>query len=80
MTKPAARRAPETTVGGWWSNEILIAPDEIARGPAGDCCVYCGLVRFNLPLDHDCRPNIDVVAYRAQSKRVAEFLDGRWTS
>jgi hypothetical protein len=70
----------ETTVGGWWSNEILIAPDDIARGPSGDCCILCGLVGVDLPLDHGCRPSVDVEAYRVQAKPVTEFLDGRWTS
>jgi hypothetical protein len=56
----------ETTVSGWWSSEILIAPDDIARGSAGDCCILCGAVAENVLLDHGCVPNIDVDAYRAQ--------------
>ena len=64
----------ETTVGGWWSNEILIAPDEIARGQAGDCCITCGRVGIDLPLDHGCVPNIDVQAYRAQPSNALDSL------
>ena len=63
----------ETTVDGWWSNEILIAPDDIARGPAGDCCILCGQVGINLPDDHGCRPNIDVQAYRARRRLVPNW-------
>jgi hypothetical protein len=48
----------ETTVGGWWSNEILIAPDDIARGTAGDCCILCGTVGINLPDEEGCIPNV----------------------
>jgi hypothetical protein len=41
-------------------------PNDIARGPAGNCCVLCGKVGIDLPIDHNCRPNIDIEAYRAQ--------------
>lgn len=42
--------------------------NEIACGSAGDCCILCGLVGIDLPLNHGCQPNIDVEAYRAQPK------------
>jgi hypothetical protein len=41
-------------------------PNDIARGPAGDCCILCGKVAGSLPLDHGCKPNIEVQAYRAE--------------
>jgi hypothetical protein len=41
-------------------------PADIARGPAGDCCILCGKVAENLPPDHGCKPNIDGQAYRPQ--------------
>jgi hypothetical protein len=30
----------------------------IARGTAGDCCVWCGKVGINLPIEHGCKPNV----------------------
>lgn len=33
-------------------------PVDISRGPAGDCCIYCGRVAVDLPVDHACRPNL----------------------
>jgi hypothetical protein len=70
----------ETTVGGKWSNEILIAPDEIARGPAGDCCILCGLVGVDLPLDHGCQPSIDVEEHRAQLANSGRLVVRWWSS
>jgi hypothetical protein len=52
--------------GEGFSRLILAQPPDIARGSAGDCCILCGKVAVNLPLDHGCKPNIDVQAYRAQ--------------
>jgi hypothetical protein len=52
--------------GEGFSRLILAQTPDIARGPAGDCCILCGKVAENLPLDHGCKPNIDVEAYRAQ--------------
>jgi hypothetical protein len=63
--------APDTVaVGASGVAFILKQPtdNEIARGSAGDCCILCGKVGVLLPLDHSCRPNIDVEAYRAQPK------------
>jgi len=54
---------------------ILPTPSDISRGSAGDCCLWCGLVGVDLPDDHGCKPDIDVIAYRA---RVAERA-GWWT-
>jgi hypothetical protein len=77
----ASGPAPNTlAVGASGVERILKQPsdNEIARGPAGDCCILCGKVGIDLPLDHGCRPSIDVEAYRAQPKQATEFLDGRW--
>jgi hypothetical protein len=79
---PAGNREAQTTSVGRVVDDIVAANNsaqtpEIARGTAGDCCIWCGKVGIHLPLDHGCRPNIDVEAYRAQPKRAAEFLDGR---
>jgi hypothetical protein len=73
--------APDTLAVGASGVAVSLeqpSDNEIARGSAGDCCILCGKVGIDLPLDHGCKPNIDVEAYRAQPKRVAEFLDGRW--
>jgi hypothetical protein len=32
---------------------------EIARGPAGDCCLLCGKVGIDLPDEHGCTPTVD---------------------
>jgi hypothetical protein len=56
--------------------EILAQPPDIARGPAGDCCILCGKVAENLPLEHGCKPNIDVQAYRAQLSNALTSLGG----
>jgi hypothetical protein len=53
---------------------------DIARGPSGDCCVLCGLVGIDLPLDHDCRPSIDVEAYRAQLTNSGRLAERWWSS
>jgi hypothetical protein len=59
--------APDTfAVGALGVEPILEQTADIARGPAGDCCILCGKVVVNLPLDHGCKPDIDVEAYRAQ--------------
>jgi hypothetical protein len=60
--------------GGISTATLAQAPD-IARGPAGDCCILCGKVAENLPLDHGCKLNIDVQAYRAQLLSNSE----RWS-
>jgi hypothetical protein len=65
----AQRRRVAEVLDGWGVMSAIPQPDEIARGPAGDCCILCGKVGIHLPLDHGCRPNIDVEAYRAQPKR-----------
>ena len=56
--------------------DIAATGADIARGSAGDCCILCGLVGINLPLDHGCKPNIDVEAYRAQL--LVEKRQGWW--
>jgi hypothetical protein len=57
--------APDTKWALGVKPSIANASD-IARGRAGDCCVLCGKVGIDLPIDHGCRPNIDIEAYRAQ--------------
>ena len=52
--------------GDWFSAVTLAQPADIARGPAGDCCILCGKVGIDLPPDHGCKPTIDVEASRAQ--------------
>jgi len=67
--RPAADRAAiEKTPGegDWFSAVTLAQPADIARGPAGDCCILCGKVGIDLPPDHGCKPTIDVEASRAQ--------------
>jgi hypothetical protein len=64
--------APNTLAVGASSVAFILeqpTDNDIARGTAGDCCILCGLVGIDLPLNHGCRPNIDVEAHRA---RVAE--------
>jgi hypothetical protein len=76
----ASGPAPDTlAVGASGVAFILDQPSEndIARGTAGDCCILCGKVGIDLPLDHGCIPNIDVQAYRARPKQVTEW---RWAS
>ena len=58
--------ADENASGDVVSTAILAQPPDIARGPSGDCCILCGKVAENLPLEHGCKPNIDVQAYRAR--------------
>jgi hypothetical protein len=67
------REAGSETVRGLWSSEILIAPDEIARGASGDCCILCGLVSIDLPPDQGCKSNIDVEAYRNRRRLVSDW-------
>jgi hypothetical protein len=50
--------------------------NDIARGPAGSCCILCGKVGIDLPLDHRCQPSsIDVAAYRARIAERAGWWD-----
>jgi hypothetical protein len=60
---------------------VIPQPNEIARGRAGDCCVLCGQVGIDLPLDHGCQPNIDVQAHRAERAADADRYDweAAWT-
>jgi hypothetical protein len=58
-------------------------PVDISRGPAGDCCIYCGRVAVDLPVDHACRPNLsqeDLAELEADRRRPhrswADILDG----
>jgi hypothetical protein len=37
---------------------VIPQPNEIARGSAGDCCILCGKVGIDLPLEHGCKPNV----------------------
>jgi hypothetical protein len=43
---------------------------EISRGTAGDCCVRCGRVGIDLPVEHGCVPNLtpEQEAYRQQPR------------
>lgn len=59
---------------------VIPQPNEIARGPAGDCCILCGLVGIDLPLDHGCQPDIDVDAYRAQLTNPGRLAARWWSS
>jgi hypothetical protein len=56
---------------------------EITRGTAGDCCLLCGKVRVDLPVEHGCIPNLtpnQLVDLRAAAARPRlswdELLDG----
>jgi hypothetical protein len=57
-TNPAVGNggADENASGDGISIVILSQTHDIARGPSGDCCIYCGLVAENLPQDHGCKP------------------------
>jgi hypothetical protein len=59
---------------------VIPLPNEIARGPAGDCCLLCGLIGIDLPLNHDCRPNIDVETHRAQLTNSGRLAERWWSS
>jgi hypothetical protein len=56
---------------------------DISRGTAGDCCVLCGRVGVDLPIEHGCVPNLSaeqlaqLEADRRRPRRsLAEILDG----
>jgi hypothetical protein len=72
---PGEQGAAQTTADEAMSR--FIVPDDlgrfIARGSAGDCCILCGKVGIHLPLDHGCRPNIDVQAYRNRRRLVSDW-------
>jgi hypothetical protein len=47
-------------------------PVEIRRGPAGDCCILCGRVGIDLPVEHGCIPNLsaeDLAQLEADRRR-----------
>jgi hypothetical protein len=54
---------------------------QISRGSAGDCCLLCGKVRVDFPVEHGCIPNLpadqlaEVLTVRPR-RSWDEMLDG----